>query len=180
MHNLISDDYRDQQKQMHANYEYGTASIGFAPLVTKFIDAYEVNEMLDYGAGRGNLAKHIKPGRKIDIYQYEPADEDCSEAPSPCGFVCCIDVLEHIEPDCLDAVLDDLMRVTEKYGFFSIHTGAAMKKLPDGRNAHLIQEPFTWWMPKIKERFNVKSFSHTSNGFYIAVESLPCETNEAA
>jgi len=43
--------------------------------------------------------------------------------PSPASFVACIDVLEHIEPELLDNVLDDLRRVTAQIGVFTVHTG---------------------------------------------------------
>ena len=56
-------------------------------------------------------------------------------------LVCCIDVLEHIEPELIDNVIFDLSTIVIKFGFFSIHQGPAGKILLDGRNAHLIQKP---------------------------------------
>jgi hypothetical protein len=67
-------------------------------------------------------------------------------------------------------VLDDLKRVTDKYGFFTIHTGPAVKTLPDGRNAHLIQQPFDWWQPKIKERFEIIRQVTMPNGYMVFVK----------
>ena len=49
----------------------------------------------------------------------------------------CTDVLEHIEPDCLQAVLGHLRQVSREYTFVNISTRAAVKSLHDGRNAHL-------------------------------------------
>lgn len=164
---LISDNYLKQQQELHKNELYGVASMQYAPLVTSLINALEINEMLDYGCGKGRLAQSINPDRQVTIELYDPAMPDFSEPPSPREFVCCIDVLEHIEPDCLDDVLDDLKRLTKRVGFFSIHTGPAVKTLDDGRNAHLIQESYRWWLPKIMDRFEVKTLSHTSGGFYV-------------
>src|SRR2546430_16920263 len=48
-------------------------------------------------------------------------------------------------------VLDDLRRCVKKIGYFTIHTGAAQKKLADGRNAHLIQEGEMWWRHRRSE-----------------------------
>ena len=166
---LISEDYRKQQESLHENPNYGVASVQYAPLVTDLIDQLQVDEMLDYGAGKGRLAQSIKPKRRVLIELYDPAQPDYSEAPTPRDFVTCIDVLEHIEPDLLDNVLDDLKRVTNKYGLFTIHTGPAVKVLPDGRNAHLIQEDYRWWMPKIWNRFKIHSMAHTRGGFYVVV-----------
>jgi hypothetical protein len=82
-----------------------------------------------------------------------------------------VDVLEHIEPDCLDDVLDDLKRVTKGIGFFTVACGPAAKVLPDGRNAHLIQEPPEWWLPKLLERFDLYTFQRMPGGFAVSVVS---------
>jgi len=81
-----------------------------------------------------------------------------------------LDVLEHIEPDYLDKVLADLQSITRKYGFFSVHTGPAGKVLPDGRNAHIIQQPTSWWLPKLCERFEIVHLQRAPGGFWVVVE----------
>jgi len=170
---LISESYRKQQTMMHEHLPgYGSASKGMAPVVTHLIDRYDIKEMLDYGCGKGMLAQSIKPNHALDIAQYDPAIEELSESPDPAEMVCCIDVLEHIEPEYLDGVLDDLKRLTLSYGFFSIHTEPAMKTLPDGRNAHLIQEKYDWWLPKLMSRFHIQSFAHHRNGFHVVCQPL--------
>ncbi|HKV00429.1 MAG TPA: hypothetical protein VJR58_34330 [Vineibacter sp.] len=58
-------------------------------------------------------------------------------------------MLEHVEPECLDDVLAELRRVTQEVGLFVVHLTAARKTLPDGRNAHLIQQPADWWSDRI-------------------------------
>jgi hypothetical protein len=172
---LISAEYKAQQREMHDNIpEYGVASVAFAPIVTSLIDDLEIDSLLDYGCGKGRLSGAIKPGRALTIQQYDPGIEGIDDPPEPEQLVCCIDVLEHIEPELLDNVLDDLKRVTLEFGFFSIHTGPAVKVLPDGRNAHLIQEPYIWWLPKLKERFDIASFSHRVDGFHVVCQRLEC------
>ena len=56
-------------------------------------------------------------------------------------------------------------------GVFTVHTGAAVKVLPDGRNAHLIQRPAAWWLPKFMERFELAAFNRMHHGFWVAVEA---------
>ncbi len=166
---LISEAYRKEQQKLHENPNYGVASVGYAPLVTTVIDKFDVRELLDYGAGKGRLAQNISPGHQLSICQYDPGVEDFNIIPSPCEMVACIDVLEHIEPNCLDDVLNDLKRVTQRIGVFTIHTGPAVKVLSDGRNAHLIQQGAEWWLPKILSRFELQAFQKSQGGFYVVV-----------
>jgi hypothetical protein len=173
---LITDEYREAQKELHRDPNYGVASEKFAPTVAKLINSYNVQEMLDYGAGKLRLLKAIADGKMVGhrfrYIPYEPSDERYADTPRPCEMVACIDVLEHIEPDCLDDVLDDLKRVTGEIGFFTIATGPAKKHLPDGRNAHLIQQPMSWWLPKIMDRFEVQTAQKMSHGFWVLVSPM--------
>jgi hypothetical protein len=83
-------------------------------------------------------------------------------------MVACIDVLEHIEPLCLKAVLDHLKALTEGLIFLTVHTGHAVKTLSDGRNAHLTQKPLTWWLPKLWKRWDLQTVQVTGeHGFYV-------------
>jgi 2-polyprenyl-3-methyl-5-hydroxy-6-metoxy-1,4-benzoquinol methylase len=170
---LISDEYRRQQVELHEDENYGVASTHFAPLVAKVVNQYGVDEMLDYGAGKGRLAQTLIRDRLIDhpmrIQHYEPAVVEWADMPEPCEMVACLDVLEHIEPALLDNVLDDLQRVTKSIGLFTVSTVEAMKVLPDGRNAHLIVEPASWWLPKILERWDLHVFQKTQDGFMVLV-----------
>jgi len=149
---LISEEYRLMQKKLHNNESYGSTGVTYADLINKLIARHKFNNILDYGSGKCGLKTKLK---NINYIAYEPSNERYAETPEPCEFVVCIDVLEHIEPDCLDNVLDDLKRVTSNLGFFTINTQPAKKKLPDGRNAHLIQQKIDWWLPKIESRFEV-------------------------
>src|SRR3970040_1026358 len=142
---LISEEYRRMQQQLHENPDYGVASVGYAPLVGEILQQVGMRELLDYGAGKGRLGQALRQQiqRPLTIHHYDPAVPEWSAPPAPCRFVVCIDVLGHIEPHLLDNVLDDLKGVTAGLGVFTVHTGAAVKVLPDGRNAHLIQQPAT-------------------------------------
>lgn len=155
---LISEAYRQQQDYLHKNTNYGTASIKYAPLVTEIINRLEITHLLDYGSGKNmNLGKHIKPGHRLQYQAYDPCVEELSGAPVPAQLVACIDVLEHIEPEYLDNVLDHIASLTEAVAFMTVHTGPAAKTLPDGRNAHIIQQPMEWWLPKFTQRFELQT-----------------------
>lgn len=166
---LITEAYREQQQWLHKNPNYGVASVQFAPLVTHFVDQFKVKELLDYGAGKGRLAQHMSPQQPVQVDMYDPAVPQWSSDPRPHEMVACIDVLEHIEPECLDSVLDHLKALLLRLGFFTVHVGPAVKVLPDGRNAHLIQQPPDWWLQKILPRFELLMFQRTPQGFWVLV-----------
>ena len=172
---LISEEYRRMQQELHKNPNYGVASVGYAPIVAEIMQAVKATELLDYGAGKGRLGQTLQQHTQqpLTIHHYDPSIPTWSATPKPCRFVACIDVLEHIEPHLLDNVLDDLKRVTIGVGVFTVHTGPAVKFLTDGRNAHLIQQPPAWWLPKFMSRFDLVQFSRMSQGFWIAVEAPP-------
>jgi hypothetical protein len=166
---LISESYRKQQEELHKNPNYGTASVQFAPMVSRLIEQTGVDEVLDYGAGKMRLFENLRVERSLKLQAYDPSIPELSDDPVPMQFVTCIDVLEHIEPDLLNSVLDHLQSLTLELGFFTIHTGPAVKVLSDGRNAHLIQEPPEWWLPKLMQRFELQMFQKIDNGFMVVV-----------
>jgi hypothetical protein len=64
----------------------------------------------------------------------------------------------------VNAVLIDLRAITQKLGFFTIATGPSKKVLSDGRNAHLIQKPSSWWLPKICDHFEIAQLGRDGHG----------------
>lgn len=167
----ISDNYLTLQKDLHKNPNYGVASIGYASLVKQLLDVSKAGSVSDYGAGKRNLKKALHDlGKKdFDYYPYDPAFPEYGP-PRPAELVCCIDVLEHIEPDFVDAVIAELRSLTQKVGFFSVATGPAQKVLLDGRNAHLIQKPSSWWLPKLCEHFEIAQLGRDPHGFWVIAE----------
>jgi hypothetical protein len=165
---LITDEYKSMQAELHKNPDYGISSTFFAPIVDQVIAQYQIKELLDYGAGKCRLRDSLE--QSVKYTPYEPSNPLWDATPEPCELVACIDVLEHIEPDCLDDVLDDLKRLVLAYGLFTIHTGAAMKVLPDGRNAHLTQENWDWWEKKLSNRFGIIKHISINNGIVVLVK----------
>jgi hypothetical protein len=134
------------------------------------------NTLLDYGSGGCGLSRVLQerfPG-EFTVTEYEPSRDDLMHNNTPHNYVVSIDVLEHIEPDLLDNVLDDLKRVTLKGGYFTVSTRAAGQKLPDGRNAHLIIKPFAWWKEHIQKRFTIveEDFSNSAQRGFFFVKPL--------
>jgi len=149
---LISPEYRRLNAELHdRNLAYGVGGEKHAENVLKMCTALKTKDVLDYGCGKGRLAKALP----FHIQEYDPAIAGKDESPKPADIVVCTDVLEHIEPDKLLYVLYDLRRVVRLAGFFVIHTGPAQKTLPDGRNTHLIQQPRKWWEKRLRKFFTI-------------------------
>ena len=162
----ISDAYRAEQQKLHENERYGVASIGYTPLVRSLLGIGSCVSLSDYGAGKCKLRSTLgATADGIDYFPYDPAFPEYGE-PRPADMVACIDVLEHIEPPMLDACLDDLASIARRLVLVTVHTGPAKKTLSDGRNAHLIQEPPSWWLPKLACRFDVLHVQHVRKGFF--------------
>ena len=151
---LISEAYRAQIAQLHETTNWGKVGAKFAEAAVELIEREGLKTFLDYGCGKGLFAKAMQE-RGYTVTNYDPAIEAFSNAPDPHELVTCFDVLEHIEPDCLDAVLADLASKTQKLGMFTIATRPAVKHLPDGRNAHLIIENMAWWVGRLAKHFRL-------------------------
>ena len=173
MADTISQSYKEMQIQLHQDPSYGTISIEMAPMVLDLALNIRAKSISDYGAGKCNLHKRMKEISKLkfDYRPYDPAFPDYGK-PRAADLVCCLDVLEHVEYNYLDNVLSDLGRITRKIGLCTIHTGPAIKGLLDGRNAHLIQKPSSWWLPKLCIYFNIKELKSSKTGFLVILEPI--------
>ena len=160
---FASAEYQKQQRELHETGEYGVTGQKYGEMVSQFIDKLEISTLLDYGCGSNlSLTKTLKPSRPFRYQGYDIGVPEYADEPESAEMVCCIDVIEHIEPEYLEDVLDHLESLTEKVLFMSVHMGPAGKFLSDGRNAHLIQKPPEWWLPKIMERFSLQTFQLVS------------------
>jgi 2-polyprenyl-3-methyl-5-hydroxy-6-metoxy-1,4-benzoquinol methylase len=149
----ITEEYREANKRLHEiNERYGTSGAKWARKVSQLVQSTGCTSVLDYGCGKGLLAAALP---ELGIVEYDPAIPGKDREPDPADFVVCTDVLEHIEPDCLDAVLDHIRKLSLKYAFLNIATRPAVKHLPDGRNAHLIIESAEWWRGRVEPFFTI-------------------------
>ena len=166
---MISDEYRQQLQEKHASDEaWGTTSYRYADLVRHLIKEYGITDILDYGCGKGAMKKSLG----MDIREYDPGIPQKSKKPKPAQMVVCTDVLEHVEPNYLKQVLDDLQRVTKRVLLLDVCVVKAVHTLPDGRNAHLIVEDMNWWLPKIIDRFKIKVLQDAGSNFFMVLEPL--------
>lgn len=147
---LASPAYIETQRALHAAPRgYGAGGHAWAETVRALAEQYDCWSVLDYGCGRGTLAPALG-GDRLTVREYDPAIKGKDALPSFADLVVSTDVLEHIEPDKLDAVLRHIRGLARKVAFLVINTRIANKVLPDGRNAHLIVEPVAWWDARLE------------------------------
>lgn len=151
---MYSNIYIKQLEKLHADT---SRPQGFGGKVKKLGRFYEYmklwnpNSLLDYGCGKGYILEHLKEQYPSILCEgYDPAVLLYNTQPNK-AYECVFsnDVLEHIEPLYINAVLAHINTLSSKYTWLRIDTMPARKLLPDGRNAHLIQEDKTWWTNKI-------------------------------
>ncbi len=149
---LISPAMVELNARLHRDsLEYGVGGGKHAETILKLAENIKTKSILDYGCGKGYLAKALP----FPIWEYDPAISEKAGSPRPAELVVCTDVLEHVELDKLAFVLDDLRRCVRQVGYFVINTGAAKKKYADGRNTHLIQQDERWWVKHLGKFFTV-------------------------
>lgn len=171
---LISEEYRKLNNRLHSSNEhYGTSGRKFVKYAENLCKNYQTNEILDYGCGKATLATALN-GTYL-VQHYDPAIEIYAKSPTPTDIVICTDVMEHIEPECLDDVLQDIRRCMKKAGLITISTRAAKKFLEDGRNAHLIQEGYRWWLPKIWKHFEIRELYNTRSFYELVLVVEPID-----
>lgn len=165
---LISEDYRQLNKQLHAeNPAYGADNFGWTKYAQTLVRGNGYKTVLDYGAGKGKLAQLLAEDGLV-VQEYDPAIEGKDGDPYPAELVICTDVLEHIEPPHINAVLRHLCEMTQKRLFVTIFCAPAGKCLPDGRNAHLLVKPPVWWRQKLLQHFKILAWEE--RGATVAAE----------
>lgn len=145
---LITIGYQDELQAMHLR-EKGWGADGWrhADAVRGLIERLKPKTLLDYGCGRGKLGEALKG--EFRVQEYDPGVPGKTGMPKPVDLVVCTDVLEHVEPKMIGAVLNHIFKVAETGAYLVIATNAAKAVLPGGRNAHLLVKPHDWWLEQL-------------------------------
>lgn len=159
---LISDSYLKLNQELHQR-ETSFGGGKHSTLVAQLIEAFQLTSLSDYGAGKMRLAQVLRDEFHLEFeyFPYDPAFPEYGAARSA-ELVCCIEVLEHVEPDCIYNVICDLANIVTRLGFFTVHCSDADKYLADGRNAHLLQRPINWWVTELSRFFDIQWLDKTS------------------
>lgn len=158
---LITEEYRAANAHLHETTNFGTTAPRFEKSIRHMAGLYDVKSFVDYGSGRNRWVERMFPDAVVQ--SYDPAVPELADPAAPAEMLVSCDVLEHIEPELLRNVLQDMKRCAGKCAFVTIATRPAKKTLPDGRNAHLIVMPADWWLPRLMGLFKVRAFFNPSD-----------------
>lgn len=149
---IVSEEYKATLQRYHeVNNAWGTGAHAYAQEILGFCGYGST--ILDFGCGKGTLKKRLAP-HPVEVYEYDPGIPGKDILPyEAVDYVISRDVLEHVEPECIDDVILTIAELAKKGVWLMIHTKPAGAILPDGRNAHLIQEGEKWWRGKLEKYF---------------------------
>jgi 2-polyprenyl-3-methyl-5-hydroxy-6-metoxy-1,4-benzoquinol methylase len=150
---LVSKEYQAVIRREHEISKWGMIGVLYKDLIIKKCEELNVSNFLDYGCGQGLLSKALEP--MISVTNYDPGIEQCSTLPVPHDLIVCIDVLEHVEIECLHNVLQHIAELCKKQAIIKVETQIAKRILTDGRNAHLIVKDINWWAEQINLFFKI-------------------------
>src|SRR5690606_11016906 len=86
---------------------------------------------------------------ELDVREYDPGIPGKDSRPEPADLVVCTDVLEHVEPECIDDVLSDIVGLSNRAVLLAIACRGSQKLLADGRSAHILVRSPDWWQEKL-------------------------------
>jgi len=165
---LITKEYQDQNKLLHIqNKDYGGGGQRRKKDILPIIAKYKPESILDYGCGKGLLAKSMS---QHNWQEYDPCIPGKNSLPTACDLVVCCDVLEHVEPELIENVIEHIKILTNKVAFFCIGLRPANKTLPDGRNTHISLFPKEKWLGIIHRHFCIIDHRGSKGKFFITGE----------
>lgn len=135
--------------------------IGGLQAVIDLVKRTEPRTLLDYGAGKGkqySVRQYHDLWGGLKPYCFDVGVPEFAARPKgKFDGIICSDVMEHIAPEDVDAVLADIFGFsarrrppTKSFVYFHISCVPSVKKtLADGRNVHLCVEPPAFWEEKL-------------------------------
>lgn len=161
---LISEEYRQLNQELHeTDKTWGETNKNLLTMIGNLTNKYNINSILDYGAGKQSLAKFFENDHRVK--SYDPAIPEISATPEPADLVVCTATLEHVETQYLENVLIDLERCTRIAVFITVTTIPSKKILSNGKNPHQIIEPIEWWLPILMKYWSINEVKREKNAF---------------
>lgn len=164
---LISDEHLAKYASAHSDPGYGNKGKALKPAVVNLAKISGSRTILDYGAGKGALAGKLRDAG-FQVSEYDPAVDGKNNPPSRVDMVVCNEVLEHAEPERLDAILAHMGGLMGICGLFRIVHKSTILLHGDGYSIIKPESP-EWWHATISKHFQVKkAYADLEDGAVIA------------
>jgi SAM-dependent methyltransferase len=147
-----------EQQALTSSESFGGDAMSFtAMLVAAVIRASRPKTLCDYGAGARSLEKALATYDFSTSPIYLPFDPAFPEYgdPQPAELLCCINVLEYLQADCLESVLLKIASLTERYAFFTVQVSTTGAINCDVGSAPPIFQDKGWWLRIIGKYFDI-------------------------
>jgi 2-polyprenyl-3-methyl-5-hydroxy-6-metoxy-1,4-benzoquinol methylase len=147
-------------------------------LVKNYVLENNVKTMIDIGSGRGNIIKILNELNftvditSTDLTKFHDYDVPFLELnlcdknsygsifDKKYDLLTCLDVLEHIEKNCVN----DVFELFSKISKYSLITIANHSDIQDGVELHIIQENMDYWGPIIEKFFVIEDLKTEYHG----------------
>jgi SAM-dependent methyltransferase len=148
-------EHREQYIEHYSRKSERRVPIPHHDQIERVASDYKCRTVLDYGSGPARSLEHFSRNT-LNVTSYDlviPKMADTSLFKEPFDMVVSHHMLEHVEPECLDSVLQDIRQLTKKVAYIVVSLQESTKTLPNGKPWHLIVHDETWWH-KLSEYFD--------------------------
>lgn len=151
---LLTPEYKRQLVQLHdTDVMWGSSAARWREDLLDLAQRLDAKTVLDYGCGKGHL-KLCFGKFGYEVREYDPGIPGKDGAPGPADIVACLDVMEHLEYECLNDVMAHIESLAGTGVLMAIALYPSGTRLPDGRDSHLIIESPEWWAERLAGVFN--------------------------
>jgi hypothetical protein len=134
-----------------ANQVFGmSGQVKFKEILKKLLFKYDIETLLDYGAGQGSWENKIDENNTLRTFLklkkinfFEPARKLNKKIISEC--VVSFDVLEHVFISDVPWVIYDIFSHSSKLVIINVACYPAIKILPNKENVHITVRDAFWW-----------------------------------
>lgn len=143
---LISAKHRELYRDYYAQRITPSRASSWLSRIDALAAQLQASAVIDYGCG---AARGVSIFSRFDVIDYDPGVPECSALPAPADLVVSIHTLEHVEPDCVDAVIEHMQSLARLALLVVVSCEASTKLLPDGSAWHSFVRPASWWRARL-------------------------------